>query len=138
MNWELIHPKALVHFQRLEQDLLRAVLAGECAIWFRPFEGYRPPERQLAVFQAGTSKARPFQSAHQYGLAVDFVPFIPKTNLARDTNFDRVSGNWSWDDNHPWAFLDRVVERNGLLRPIEWDRPHVEHPLWHRVKGYLV
>lgn len=138
MIWGLVHPKALQAFQRLEQELLRGVLAGEVSVWFRPFEGYRPPDRQLAVYNAGKSKARPFQSPHQYGLAVDFVPYIPKENLTRDTNFDRVSGSWSWDDKHPWDYLDRVATQCGLSRPISWDRPHIEHPLWARVKGHLV
>ena len=139
MIWGHIHPKAKVAFQRLEEELLRGVLAGETTVWFRPFEGYREPAKQLAVYNAGTSKALPFQSPHQYGLAIDFVPFIVKGGLNRDMNFDRAPpGKWSWDDQHPWNYLDRAADRCGLLRPIKWDRPHVEHPIWERVKFHLI
>lgn len=139
MIWGHIHPKALGNFQRLEAELLRGVLAGEVDVWFRPFEGYREPAKQLAVYNAGTSKALPFQSAHQYGLAVDWVPFIVKGGISRNMNFDRApAGRWSWDEAHPWGYLQRAADRCGLLTPIKWDKPHTEHPLWERVKGYLV
>ena len=91
---------------------------------FKPFEGYRSPERQNYLFHVmKTTKARAFQSAHNYGLAVDFVPF--------------VDGKWSWDNHHDWEALRYLASQRGLLTPIKWDLPHVEHPIWFAVKGNL-
>lgn len=135
MIWGHLHPKALQNFQRLEQDLLRGVLAGETSTWFRPFAGYRTPHQQLELYNAGTSGHRPFESPHNYGLAVEFVAFIPKANLGRDTNYDRVSGTWSWDRTLPWDYMHRAAERAALLTgtlPTQ-----VVHPMWLRIKGYV-
>ena len=136
MIWAHIHPKAVRSFQLLEEDLCRGFLCGETTTWFRPFEGYRAPDRQLDMLQNKTSKALPFQSAHQYGLAVDFVGFVTKSapRIAMPTG----TGRWSWDASLDWDYLDRAAARQGLDRSITWDRPHVEHPLWHRIRGYVV
>lgn len=42
---------------------------------WRIAQGYRSPADQMKVFKAGKSKARPGQSWHQYGGAVDLYPF---------------------------------------------------------------
>lgn len=139
MIWAHIHPKAVRSFQLLEEDLCRGFLTGETPTWFRPFEGYRAPERQLEMLTNKTSKALPFQSAHQYGLAVDYVGFIGgkqtgHTRIAAPT----VGGRWSWDASLDWDYLDAAARRQGLDRSITWDRPHVEHPLWNRIRPYVV
>lgn len=128
MDWDLIHPKARTSFMRLEEDLTRAVLASEVNVWFRPFSGYRSPMDQIDLVRRGVSKAGPFQSAHNYGLAVDFVPF----------DDERKIFHWPDAKDACWDYLDRRVTQMGLLRPISWDRPHVEHPLWRVVKDRLV
>jgi hypothetical protein len=88
---------------------------------FLPFETYRDPEWQAVVFDRGDSKADSFESAHQFGLAVDFVPFI--------------DGNWRWDvPETTWDVLDAEAAVFGLLRPIAWDRAHIEHPNWKGVR----
>lgn len=126
MKWELVHPKARGAFMRLEEELMRQVLAGESDVLFKPFEGYRTPERQLELYKKGTTKAVPFQSAHQYGLAVDYVPYDPVTG-------------WFWPEasDPAWNILSHAATQYGLLQPIPWDRPHIEHPLWRAVKGRL-
>jgi hypothetical protein len=97
-------------------------------IVFAAFEAYRSPARQRQVYAAGTSKAREYQSPHQFGLAVDFVPLI--------------DGKFVWlpADDKAWDALDRAVSgfaTSGLSRPISWDRPHVEHSLWAKVRAAL-
>lgn len=89
---------------------------------FLVFESYRDPEQQDLAFRRGVSKARAFESAHQFGLAVDFVPFI--------------DGGWTWqpEDNRLWLHLSELASSFGLSTPLAWDRPHVEDPTWQRVR----
>lgn len=124
-QWDRLHPKARGHFEALAAWLDDQYAAGLTPTAFKPFEGYRSPERQNYLFTVEkTTKARAFQSAHQYGLAVDFVP--------------QVGGKWSWDDNHDWEHLKFGAVQRGLMVPIKWDRAHVEHPIWWAVKSHLV
>lgn len=95
---------------------------------FALFEGYRTPERQEALYAQGRTKpgavvthARSWESAHNFGLAVDLVWF--------------ENGQWSWDAKHPWDKLGDFAERYGLVQPIRWDRPHIEHPAYAEMKG---
>lgn len=110
----LLHPCAIEQF---------AALANEPALLkagFKPFETYRSPMRQLQLYESvpQVTKAQPWQSAHQFGLAVDFVPFI--------------NGMWSWADHEPWDVLARHALKHGLRVPIAWDKAHVEHPAFAR------
>jgi hypothetical protein len=92
---------------------------------FRCFETFRSPAEQALRFAQKTSKAPPFQSAHQFGLAVDFVPCTAGT-----------FGRWEWPetDDPEWDDLRRAARDFGLTCPIVWDRPHVEHPAWLGVR----
>jgi hypothetical protein len=112
---DLLAPVARTAFAGLDAYLRRETR-------FRLFETYRDPAAQEAAFTAGTSKARAFQSAHQFGLAADFVPYGPK--------------GWEWPhaDAEEWNFLRRAAREFGLNNGIHWDRPHVEHPMWPRVR----
>ena len=84
---------------------------------FRVFETYRSPERQDALFKKGTTKAIRYQSAHQYGLAVDYVMF-------RD-------GKWTWEiEPYEWEILHTHARECGLELGPNWDPGHIEHPLW--------
>lgn len=107
-------------------DLYRAGLIDEL---FEPFEGYRTPQRQAEMLRQKTSKAGPFESAHNYGLAVDFVPVK-----------DGKRGAWHWPEaNSPcWRDLRANAVNRGLLNDIEWDRPHIEHPLWRDIRRSLL
>ena len=117
---DMLHPLARQSFQLLELRLEEGFRDGHTRSWFRPFEGYRTPQRQLHLLNvAKTTQAGPWQSAHNYGLAVDFVPFNPDT------------GKWSWADDEDWNYLDaQVRNRPQLARAIRWDRPHVHHHIW--------
>lgn len=89
---------------------------------FRVFEGFRTPERQRWLFAQGrtrpgsiVTKAKPWQSMHQYGLAVDLVLFD--------------NGQWSWDDSGSrknwWTEMHEVARQHDLV-PLSFEMPHVE------------
>lgn len=87
---------------------------------FEFFEGYRSPERQNYLFAIGkTTKARPWQSAHQYGLAADFAVRIMEGHRA---------GEWAWPHDAPWGSLKALAAIHGLDIPIKWDKGHIQHP----------
>lgn len=113
---ELLHPTC-----RGKVEALRGSLAAE-DLAFQPFEAYRSPQRQAMLFAQGrtqpgpiVTKARPWSSFHQYGLACDFVLFL--------------DGRWSWDDSGErarwWARLHELARAVGLV-PLSWERPHVQ------------
>lgn len=124
----LCHSKAKRVFIETEQEFIAANKAGLTKARFEVFETFRHPMRQEHLFAANTTKARAWQSAHQYGLAVDFVP--------------RLDGRWTWllselGDTDMLHFR-RIVGNHGLIADIAWDPFHCEHPLWRRVKEFLV
>lgn len=98
---------------------------------FRPFEGYRGPVRQeylCAVMK--TSKARPWQSAHQYGLAVDFA-CVPIVN-------GKITERWTWSEDAPWQLLKEIAISCDLDIPIKGDRGHVQHPAFAQIRKFLI
>jgi hypothetical protein len=108
-NMDLLHPLAKPAFEQLAERLRTESV-------FRPFETVRGPMRQHMLLAAGATRADMWKSPHQYGLAVDFVPY-------RD-------GKWSWADDEPWNLLREFATAAGLHCDFEWDRAHVEHPAW--------
>lgn len=126
-NWEaplsnvvtvlpFLHPIARAQFEALADELLALHASGVTKTLFLPFEGFRTPQRQRELYHSEprVTNADAWQSAHQYGMAVDFVP--------------QVGGRWSWAGEHDWKLLPTVAERHGLTCPIPWDSAHVEHP----------
>lgn len=79
--------------------------------------------QQWLYMNTKSTKARAWSSAHQYGLAVDFVAY-------RDHK-------WSWDAGEDWDFLADQAREEGLAVPYRWDRVHVEAPAFTRVLGAL-
>lgn len=123
----LLHPVCRGQFEQLN-NLLRNAPPKYCR--FHPFETYRSPERQRMLYEQGRSQpgrkvtnADAWQSPHQFGLAVDFVP-------KRRKNKDDLNSPWVWDwdfaTDEDWAFLSSSAASVGLSCPIVWDRPHVE------------
>lgn len=110
------------HLHPAMRNLVRKLAMDIGAHGLALFETYRDPARQAEVLKAGRSKARPFESAHQYGLAADFA-------------FQDDEGDWSWPDvnRREWALLHAKAERVGLHCPIEWDPGHVELPNWRTI-----
>lgn len=112
----------------LAEHLHMEFAGGNMSAFFRIFESYRDPDKQAAAYSRGTSKAKPWQSPHQFGLACDFVPFDPQEN------------RWYWPeaDNPVWNQLDEAVKLwPCLVRPIAWDRPHVQYKNWDKIRAAL-
>jgi peptidoglycan LD-endopeptidase CwlK len=116
----------LEHLHPTVRERVKAVLAKLAAenIPFRVFESFRSPQRQQYLWEQGrtrpghvVTRARPWQSMHQYGLAADFVLF--------------ENGNWSWDDHGDkarwWNRMDEVGRQEGL-EPLSFERPHLQLP----------
>lgn len=88
----------------------------------------RTNEEQDALYALGRTKpgkrvtnARAGQSAHQYGMALDFVPM--------------VSGKPMWKDDHPhWALAGNLAPQFGLEWAGTWptfkEYPHVQVQNW--------
>ena len=112
----LLHHECRADFYLLMGDLQRDFTHKKINVLFHPFEVYRHPHRQAEVLAQKTSRARPYESAHQFGMAVDFVPFDPATQ------------RWSWRDGPHWDYLRVRAHARKLLNELDWDRAHVEHP----------
>lgn len=101
-NPDHLHPKMAGKVKALMADLAHSNLT------FDLFETYRSPERQAQVIRAGTSRALPWTSPHQFGMAADFA-------------WMSATGHWDWSADHDWHIL---------VAPISWDLGHLELPHW--------
>ncbi|WP_374359921.1 M15 family metallopeptidase [Pseudoduganella danionis] len=116
-NWQLLHPGFSQRLLRVFR-VMREQYGYEMAI----LEGYRSPERQNLLAQAGSNvtNARAFQSYHQFGLAADCA-------FLRD-------GKLQISEKDPWAMrgyrlYGEVAEAAGLRWGGRWtmmDFGHVE------------
>lgn len=121
----LLHPIAERAFRELGMSLEADYVKGKIDVRFMPYETYRYPQRQLYFYRKGTSRAMPFRSAHQFGLAVDFVPF-------------QAGSGFTWEvDTKAWDWLRARSREQGLVNELSWDRAHVEHPIWDKVRQVL-
>lgn len=125
----MTHPLVTEQFLKLDKLLIEAVQNNELQVQLSPFETYRSPERQSQLYQIGrtmpgkiVTKAKPWQSAHQFGLAVDFVPRVRKLTKSAS------SLAWDWDaaSDRDWSILASLAVECGLSCPVVWDLPHVE------------
>ncbi len=113
-------------WSRLDDDLQQRVLAvyrvmrEQYGYEMVLTEGYRSPERQAALPKAVT-RAGPWQSCHQYGLAVDSAVF--------------KDGKLQWDLGDGWVnrgymLYGQLAKEAGLQWGGDWqsikDYPHVE------------
>lgn len=114
-----LHPIAQQRFRKLADYLHRAYQEGRTQSYFAPFQGLRTPLQQEELFRQRppVTHVGAWHSAHNYGMAVDFV--------AVD-----ASGNWSWSEKHQWNFLRAAAMQHGLKNHLDWDRAHVEAPEW--------
>ena len=124
-----LHAEVRFQFSALTEDLALAYQSNVTQFLLEPFEGLRSPDRQAYLLTEGTTKAGPWKSAHQYGLAVDFVCRRPGPNA------DRLDWYWPPAVHNDWEVLAELAAQHGLLTPISWDKPHVEHPYWKQIKN---
>jgi len=87
-------------------------------IHFKIFEAYRTPERQHHLFHGRrkVTKAKPWQSMHQYGMACDFVIDVSGVNPWST----RTKEHRAW-----WDELHEAGRRNGLT-PLDFEKPHLQ------------
>lgn len=123
-----LHPKVVGAFTRLNEKLIAGYQSGLSHSQFQFFEGYRSGERQDYLFTKGSTKARKFQSAHNFGLAGDFV--------AVKYHGDKLT--WSWDINEDWQYLAKCADEVGLSAPISWDKPHVQSHIWEQIRKFVI
>lgn len=121
---------------RLHQYLIDAHQTGRTKTRFEIFETFRDPRRQADLLKKKVSKAGPFQSPHQFGLACDFVPYLsPEEAVAfSERKGERVLPGWNWDASHDYRFLATSAQTFNLTVPISWDPCHVEHPQWRKFR----
>ena len=136
---KLFHPKFARAASALNKLLRGGYETGITKTNFQLFESYRHPGRQFEVFTKGTSKAGPYKSAHQFGLAGDWVPYLSpvEAEALGERIGERVLPGWNWHSSHDWLFLKKCAEQVGLVVPMDWDRAHVEHPDWPNLLTYI-
>lgn len=89
---------------------------------FRIFESFRSPQRQAWLYAQGrtrsgqiVTRAEPWESYHQYGLAADFVLWL--------------DGRWSWNtlgvNTRRWQRLHSLGRELGL-EPLSFEMPHLQ------------
>lgn len=139
-DMSLLHPKFARIARDVQQRLIADYKSGVTKTAFEVFETYRSPMRQNELITKGVTKAGPYESAHQFGLAIDFVPVITGTeaNLLAEKIGERVLPGWNWHSSHDWEHLTKVAKRFGLTT-IDWDKPHLQHPhaydVIHKIKN---
>ena len=132
----LLHPKFARRAKRLADYLIDAHETRRTQTRFEIFETFRDPVRQADLLTKRVTKAGPFQSAHQLGLAVDFVPYLSPEVAARlaERIGERVFPGWNWHSSHDYRFLATAAQKFKLTVPISWDPCHVEHPDWKKFR----
>ena len=119
-----IDPKGILSSGRIHPELKerteRFLSAAEAqGLRVQLFEGFRSTERQKQLYESGTgvTNAKPGNSFHNYGLAVDVV-------------FRDAKNRPSWDESHDWTKLGRLGKAAGLSWGGDWkkqvDRPHFQ------------
>lgn len=133
----LLEPKFGRACGRLHAYLIDAHETGRTQTRFEIFETYRHPLRQASLLKKGVSKAGPWESAHQVGLACDFVPYlsVEEAEALSLRKGERVLPGWNWDASHDYRFLATAAKSFNLAVPISWDPCHVEHPRFREFRA---
>ena len=136
-DMSLCNPEFAARCARLHKYLIDAHETGRTKTRFEIFESYRTPMRQRDLLKKGVSKAGAFQSAHQFGLAMDFVPHLSPEEATRlsELTGERVFPGWNWHSSHDYGFLAKSATSFKLSVPITWDPCHVEHPNWPQLRA---
>ncbi len=118
-----LDPKGVLSSGKIHPELKkrteRLLFEAECQ-GLRPqiFEGFRSLERQKKLYEGDqkVTGAKPGNSFHNYGLAVDVV-------------FRNDKNQPSWDEKHDWEKLGKIGKSVGLQWGGDWkkrDRPHFQ------------
>ena len=113
-------PAVRPKFQELADLLQQKFKEGRLKTLFLPFETFRTPSRQLILYNTQKSRATAMHSAHNYGLAVDFVAYV----------VDGKTG-WSWTSNEYGAM--QMYARVMGFETLGWEQCHVQSPLFRRL-----
>lgn len=135
----LLHPEFARRVKALDEELTRLYETGRTETHFKLFETFRHPARQARLLTQRTSKARPWESAHQWGLAVDFVPYIDveRAKLIAEDSGIAINPGWNWDSSHDYSLLATTAKQFQLSTPISWDPCHVESSDWPEFRKNL-
>lgn len=130
-----LHPKMRIIAESVRQDLERLYETKQTEFKFQIFETLRLAARQADAFARGTSKAGPWESAHNVGLAIDCVPYLTAQQAAKYRPGGSSIPGWYWPASYheDWHMLTSVYERHEL-DTIDWDKPHGQHPLWKKIR----
>lgn len=120
-----LHPDFRTKLVVFEAELLKRNIRAV------PVHGFRSLEEQAALYAKGrtakgprVTNAKPGQSAHNYGLAMDYVPFVGRRTY-------NVKPLW-------WVKFGMAARAAGLEWGGSWkrfiDRPHVQMPNWRQYK----
>lgn len=121
----LLHPYIRNRAMDFERALMDYYARMQMKMELNIFETWRHPARQDYLFRQGYTKARAWQSAHQYGLAID---------LAGKTK----AGAWTWALNEAdIRTAQSIAKRFDLVAPIAWDPTHFEWKLWKNYASLL-
>lgn len=130
-----LHPKMAIIAKSVQQDLERLYEAKKSEFRFQIFETLRLAARQADAKARGTSKAGPWESAHNVGLAIDCVPYLTAQQAVKYRPAGSSLPGWYWPPSYheSWNVLTSVYERHDL-NTLTWDRPHGEHPLFDQMQ----
>lgn len=103
----------------VDSAILFADIMAQVGLPIKFHEYMRPPERQNELYSLGRTRARAWESPHQYGLAADFS-FDP---YGYDVPF-------SW-----WQYADKLASHLGIQSGISYgDANHIQLPGWQQWK----
>lgn len=126
---QLLHPK-------LKDEAIALFADAECQLTGRAKPritfGLRTFAEQLALYEQGRTKpgakvtnAKPGQSFHNYGLAIDFALIIDGKIASWETNKD-----WDNDKTNDWMEVVNIFKKAGWSWGGDWrsfkDYPHLE------------
>lgn len=127
---EFLSPEFRRRVIDLNKYLIQSYETGLTKTLFKVFETYRTPFRQAHLLTQRVTKAGPWQSPHQFGLAADFVPY------ADEITSDRlgIPVGWNWHSANEYSFLASAAKKFDCAVPIKWDPCHVEHPDFQKLR----
>lgn len=114
VDWRHLHPQ----FRVLTEELSHKA----SVLRLKRYEGARSPHRQVELYARGrtageigktVTRAKAWESKHQYGFADDYVFFI--------------DGRWTWAEPHKgaWQEFQDMAKAIGL-KTLSFEKPHVE------------